>query len=170
MFVSDERGLAVSYSVAAGRLARVPCSGWPGTLSRAVYAGGMEYLLRVGALGAAPAVSRLVCVRFTQPTYRDGTMTIGLRWEAIGGAGRLFPALDADIRLAADGDDASRLTLTGSYRPPLGALGAELDRLIMHTVASATIRTLLARVAVALEDGPAGSTAPILTWSPDTAG
>ncbi len=169
MFVSDERGLAVSYRVAAERLARVPCSGWPGALSRVVYAGGVEYLLRAGPADVVPAASRLVRVRFTQPTYRDGMMTIGLRWEVTGGAGRLCPALDADIRLA-DGADAARLTLTGSYRPPLGALGAELDRLIMHTVASATIRTLLGRLAAALEDGPARSAAPVSTWSPDGGG
>jgi hypothetical protein len=166
MFVSDERALAVSYSVAAERLARVPASGWPGTLSQAVYAGGVEYLMRVGPSGAVPAASRLVRVRFTQPNYHDGMTTLGLRWEATGVAGLLFPALDADIRLDADGDTA-RVTLTASYRPPLGVLGAELDRVLMRTVAMATIRTLLNRVAEALEGGPAESAAPAATWSPD---
>ncbi len=170
MFVTDDRVLAASYSAAAERLAKVPCSGWPGTLSKVVYEGGVEYLMRAGPVGAVPVASRLVRVRFTQPTYRDGAMTVGLRWEVTGGAGRLFPALDADVRLTTDGDHASRLTLTGSYRPPLGALGAELDRLIMHTVATATIRTLLARLAVVLEGGPAESAAPAGTWSPDARG
>ncbi len=166
MFVSDERALTVSYSIAAERLARVPASGWPGTLSRAVYAGGVEYLMRVGPADAVSAASRLVRVRFTQPNCHDGTTTLGLRWEAIGATGRLFPALDADIRLDADGD-AARVTLTASYRPPLGALGAELDRLVMRTVAAATIRTLLTRLAAALEGDSAESAAPAATWSPD---
>lgn len=166
MFVTEERFLAVSYKVAAERLARVPASGWPGTLSQAVYTGGVEYLMRVGPSGAVPAASRLVRVRFTQPTYRDGTMTLGLRWEATGVTGRLFPALDADIRLDPDGD-AARMTLTASYRPPFGTLGAELDRAIMRTVATATIRTLLTRLTAALEGGCAESAVPAATWSPD---
>jgi hypothetical protein len=33
-------------------------------------------------------------------------MSAGLRWEATGVTGRLFPALDADIRIADDGGKA----------------------------------------------------------------
>ena len=166
MFVSDERDLAVSYAVAAERLARVPESGWPAPLSQVVYAGGVDYLLRAGPAGALPPASRLACVRFTRPTYAAAAMTVGLRWEAIGASGRLFPALDADIRLTRHGDDAARVNLTGSYRPPRGAPGAELDRLHMRAVAAATISTLLARLAVALEGGSADSAAPATSWSP----
>jgi len=35
----------------------------------------------------------------------------------------------------------------GIYRPPLGALGAGLDRAVLHRVADATARSLLVRVA-----------------------
>jgi dienelactone hydrolase len=49
-----------------------------------------------------------------------------MRWEATGVTGRLFPALDADITLTAEGDQATAVTLTGVYRSPLGALGAGL--------------------------------------------
>jgi hypothetical protein len=131
-----------------------------------------------------PGVSRLVRVRFTEPVYRDGAMTIGLRWEATGVTGGLFPVLDADIRLSADdgeddcageddgageddcaGDDAGVLvTLTGSYRPPLGAPGAALDWLLLRTVAVATLRTLLARVAAALEGAPAAGEQITASW------
>lgn len=47
------------------------------------------------------------------------------------------------------------VTLTGSYRHPLGRLGAELDPLLLRAVATATIRTLLARIAATLEGAPA---------------
>lgn len=77
----------------------------------------------------------------------------------------LFPALDADIRLSGDGD-GSRVTLTGSYRPPLGAFGERLDRLVLHAVATATIAALLARVAAALEGVPAPAAEPDMLWQP----
>ena len=164
MFVSEERVLTVSFRDAAERLAALPRSGWPGTLSRAVYEVGVEYLMRVGPAGAVPGTSRLVRVRFTEPSRHDGTMNVGLRWEAVGVTGRLFPALDADIRLT-DDDDGVRVTLTGSYRPPLGVLGVELDRLVLRTVATATIRALLARLAAYLEDTPViAAASPVMLW------
>jgi hypothetical protein len=165
VFVSQERVLTVSFPAAAERLAALPRSGWPGTLSRAIYEVGMEYLMRVGPAGAFPGTSRLVRVRFTEPARHDGTMTVGLRWEAVGVTGKLFPALDADIRLT-DDDDGTRVTLTGSYRPPLGSLGVELDRLVLRTVATATIRALLTRLAAYLEDAPAiSAVSPAMLWS-----
>jgi hypothetical protein len=157
MFVSQERVLPVSFAVASARLAGLPGGGWFREASQAVYQDGVAYLMRVGPAGAVPGVSRLVRVQFTEPAVRDGMATIGLRWEAAGVTGGLFPVLDADIRLTDDhqaGEDAVRVTLTGSYRPPLGALGAGLDRLVLHTVATATLHALLDRVAVVLESAP----------------
>lgn len=150
MFVSDQRMLAASFAAAAPRLARLAHGGWLRAVSEDAYAGGVEYLVRVGPLGAVPGASRLVRVRFTEPFDRNGTVSVGLRWEATGVTGGLFPALDADIRLT-DDQPAAQVTLTGSYRPPLGVFGAELDRLLLRTVATATIRTLLNEIAAALE-------------------
>ena len=64
-------------------------------------------------------------------------------WHGTG----LFPALEADLILAAKGQDQTQVTLHGYYRPPFGRLGAGLDRALMHRVASATIRALLHSVA-----------------------
>lgn len=154
MFVSDERVLPVGFAVAASRLGELARGRRLDGLSERVYNGGVEYLLRVGPAGAVPGTSRLVRVRFAVPVDRDGMMTVALRWEATGVTGGLFPALDADIRLTIDGEDQSRVTLTGSYRPPLGAVGEGLDRLLLRTVATATIRALLTRIATALEGAP----------------
>lgn len=167
MFVSDDRALPVSFAVAAPRLAELARGRLLDAVSERVYQGGVEYLVRIGPAGLVPGASRLVQVRFAEPVYRDGRMGLALRWEATGVTGGLFPALDADIWLSPDGPDRSRVTLTGSYRPPLGALGERLDQMILHTVASATIRTLLARIAAALEGGPAEGGEPDLLWQPD---
>lgn len=151
MFVSDERVLPVSFDEAASRLAGLLRGDRLLGMSETVYQGGMEHLLRVGPLGTVPGTSRLVRVRFAEPLLRPGMMTVGLRWEATGVTGGLFPALDADIRLG-DDDDGTHVALTGSYRPPLGTLGTELDRVLLRAVATATIKTLLTRIVAVLEN------------------
>ena len=170
MFASQERVLPVSFAAASARLAGLPGT-WFREASQAAHDAGAAYL-RVGPAGAVPGISRLVRVRFTEPLRRDGTMAIGLRWEAAGITGGLFPALDADIRLTEDdhaAGDAVRVTLTGSYRPPLGALGAGLDRLVLHNVANATLSSLLDRVAGVLEGTPArAGPGPEAAGTPDT--
>lgn len=166
MFASESRVVPVSFAVAASRLEELARGRLLHGVSEHVYRGGVEYLLRVGPAGAVPGVSRLVRVRFAEPSHHDGAMGLALRWEAIGAAGGLFPALDADIRLASDDEGRSTVTLTGSYRPPLGALGARLDRLVLHTVATATISTLLTRIAAALEGAPGPAGEPDTPWQP----
>jgi len=116
MFVSDERPLTVSFEAASSRLDLLVRRVWLRALSETVHDGGTEYLLRVGPLGTVPGVSRLVRIRFTEPIRHDRTMSVGLRWEATGVTGGLFPALDADIRVSDDGGQAARVTLTGSCR------------------------------------------------------
>jgi hypothetical protein len=157
MFVSDERGLALNFDDASSRLTRLVNGGGLRGVSETAYQGGAERLMRVGPVGDAPGLFRLVRVRTVEPVYRDGMMTVGLRWEAEGVTGGLFPVLDADIQLSADDGDRVRVALTGSYRPPFGALGAGLDRLLLSTVATATIRALLVRIAAALEGDPASA-------------
>ena len=75
-----------------------------------------------------------------------------LRREAAGPCGRLFPALDAGITLTAAGEQATVLELAGAYRPPPGAAGDGLGRVILHRVASETARTFMNRVAGAIAD------------------
>jgi hypothetical protein len=84
---------------------------------------------------------------------------MALRWEAIRPGGGLFPALDADLTLAPAGADATSLGLAGAYRPPMGALGTALDRVILHRVAAATVQGFLGRVGAALTH-PASVTGP----------
>lgn len=151
MFASCQQVIDVPMSAAQVRLARLLGGGWLSQASDDAYRYGAsaDDLVRVGPLGATPGTSRLVRVQFTDPAYRDGEMRIGLRWEAVGVAGALFPALDADISLGADGE-RTRVGLTGTYRPPLGALGAGLDRLVLRKVAAATIAAFLTRLCGAL--------------------
>lgn len=172
MFVRSERSVAVDFGLASSRLAGLAGGTGLTEASRALYQGSVEYLLRVGPAAKMPGMSRLVRVRFTEPVCREGSMSVGLRWEATGLTGRLFPALDADISLSDAGAAGTQVTLVGSYRPPFGAAGAELDRLVMRAVANATLRQLLTQVTLALEgvmtDQAAGPVAWQLEVSPET--
>jgi hypothetical protein len=143
MFVADETAVAVSFAVARERLARLTRSYVLVSTSEDAYGDEMTHLIRVGTGG----LSKLVRVQVRELARTDASAGFAIRWEAAGSGGGLFPVLDADIRLAPAGADTALLTMTGSYRPPLGALGDALDRTVLHRVATATIRGFLARLA-----------------------
>jgi hypothetical protein len=107
---------------------------------------------RVGPRGDVPLMSKLVQVYARDVLIHDRSAVLTLRWEATGYGGGLFPALDADITLTPAGDGASLLTLDGAYRPPLAALGAALDNVILHRVATSTVRSLLSQLAESIGD------------------
>lgn len=151
--------LEVSFDAALARLVGLIRSGDLLTASQDAYGDKVAGLARVGPLGPVPGVSRLVEARFSEPVTHGDSGTVALRWEAIGPSGRLFPALDADLTLTPAGEGATTLRLDGAYRSPLGALGTGLDRVILHRVATATIRGFLNRVGAAITR-PAPMTGP----------
>jgi hypothetical protein len=150
MFIARERLVHARYGVAQARLARIAGADVLTGVSRAAYEDGLTHVVRVGPLGDKAGLSKLVAVRVLDPSYREDTMTIALRWEATGATGDLFPVLDADMSLSPAGEAVTRLALSGSYRPPLGRIGAALDKAILSRVATATIDALLRSVAEAV--------------------
>lgn len=118
----------------------------------AVAAGG-RVLARAGFAG----LGKIVEVRTTLPWLRDGVTVVPLRWSATGPLGDLFPTLDANLEISASDAGQSRVALIGSYRPPLGPVGAVLDRAVLHTAGTVTIRRWLrgARAAVITADDAA---------------
>jgi len=150
MFAVADVLVDLSFPAAQARLADLARGGMLTRLSEGAYGDGLTGLVRVGPLGAAPGLSKLVEVQLLDPVSRGDSAVLALRWEATGPGGGLFPVLDADMALTPAGAHSTRLSLAGSYRPPFGAVGAALDRAILHKVADATIRSLLTRVADAL--------------------
>jgi hypothetical protein len=154
MFVTQALTIELGYRAAQARFTNLLRGNWLAGASQAAYDDGLTGLLRVGP--ATPVAAKLVQVRFLDPVYRGDVMTVGLRWEATGPAGSLFPVLDADIAISPQGDGTpapqqpARLALTGAYRPPLGRLGARLDQAVLHRIATATIHQLLGSVAETL--------------------
>ena len=150
MFVADEIILDVGFPAAQARLVNLARRGRLSGASRAAYADELSAVMRVGPFGDTAGASKLVRVRFLEPVCRGDVMTLALRWEATGVTGGLFPVLDADITLTPAGHQATRLALAGSYRAPMGGLGAGLDKAILNHVSMATIRALLRNVADSL--------------------
>ncbi len=107
---------------------------------------GHEMLLRAGVVG----LSKQVLVQVLPPYLDVETMVVPLRWVATGPTGALFPQLDANLELTPATESESTLQLVGSYRPPLGEVGAGLDRVVLHRVAQSTCRSLLREVRSAL--------------------
>lgn len=150
MFTVSEHTLDVASPAARARLANLIGGGTLNRASHSAYQHGLAALIRVGPLGDVPLASKLVAVRFLEPVERDGVTTTGLRWEATGPAASFFPVLDANITLTPDGPDHTRLTIAAAYRPPLGPLGAALDRTLLHHLATATLHNLATSIVTAL--------------------
>ena len=142
--------LDLSFDATVARLTEMARGGLLTRVSQGAYGDGVAGLARVGPLG----VSKLAGVHFLDVAVRGESAVLPLRWQATGPGGRLFPALDADLALTPTAEHATRLSLAGAYRPPLGTVGTGLDRAIFHSVAQATIRSLLTRVADALTRPP----------------
>ncbi len=169
MFIGTEVRLEVGFSAAQARLANLAHGGLLHRASESAYTWGAEAALS-GSLGP-PGMSKLVKVQFRNLVTHEDSAVWALRWEADGTAGALFPVLDADITLTRAGEEATVLAVSGTYRPPLGSLGAELDRAIMHLVAEATIRAftrqlgaVIVNPAVFLEAAHAGMLPETSPW------
>jgi hypothetical protein len=166
MFIGAEIRMEVGFSAAQARLANLAHDGLLRRASENAHRWGAGHV-QVGPRG----VSKLVHVQIRHLVTHEDSAVWALRWEANGTTGGLFPVLDADITLTRAGEQATVLAVCGAYRPPLGSLGAELDRAIMHLVAEATIRAFARQIGAVIEDpaasleaAPAGMLPGTMTW------
>ena len=132
--------------------ADLPALGWR------AYRDGQQLLGRLGSSTASPLLAKRVFLQVGPPREYADTVIVPLTWSA-SGASALFPRMDGDLELAPLGSDRTQLSFYGGYEPPLAGIGRRLDRLVLHRVAEATVRTLLHRLAGALSDAPE----PVLT-------
>jgi len=156
VFIGTEVRLEVGFNAAQVRLANLARAGLPRRASDNAYRELETGLTRVGPLRVGPGISKLIGVRFSDMAVHEDFAIGSMRWETTGPGGALFPALDADIKLTSAGKDVTVLAISGTYRPPLGSMGAGLDRMIIHKIAPATIRAFTCQIAAAIEH-PAAS-------------
>lgn len=121
---------------------------------RAVHAG-MDLVLEVGPAHLHRQLARTVHARTLDTRQVGRTWVIPIRWEATGVTAGLYPTLDANLGITPSDEQTSVLSIIGSYTPPLGALGAGLDRAAMSRVAQGTVETFLRELAAAATATPA---------------
>ena len=109
-----------------------------------------EHLRIAVAPGRWPArLAKQVDLRLTPPRQVSDSTVVSFSWRATGGTS-LFPDFDADLCIAPVGITVTQLQLQGRYHPPIGLLGRQADRLVLHRVAESTVRTLLTSIATAI--------------------
>jgi hypothetical protein len=168
MFIGAEIRLGLGFSAAQAGLASLTRGALLRRASDDAYRSLGSGLARVGPLGAAPGMSKLVVIRFSEMAVHEDFAIVAMRWQATGPGGALFPALDADITLTKARDDTAILAVWGVYRPPFGRPGAGLDQAVLRRVAQATIRAFTRRVGAAITDPAAASGAADTGLVPDS--
>jgi hypothetical protein len=146
MFIGDEVHAEASAAAAATRLAGLARGSSLTLASHAAWDAGVA---RTGQVGNGAALPRLVRVQSQGPAQRGAISVLILRWQAAAGNGRPFPALDADITLIPDGEQATVVGLTGVYRTPAGI---PPDQPAIYRIAALTVRTLLSLIADSISD------------------
>jgi len=162
MFVAEESVLPMPYEQARERLLDYVRVDGLQSSSEDAFEQGRELLVRAGV----GAVSKQVLVQLLQPYEHEDVTVVPLRWVATGATGTMFPQLDGNLELAAADEARSVLKLAGAYRAPLAAIGATLDRVLLHRVAEASVSRFLEDVVTDLQQSGSPHEAGSLEMSP----
>lgn len=144
MFIRYFLDLALPFEEVERRLLASPGEWVPG-LARDAEGRGQRLLAEVGFRAGERRVEKEVVIELGAPYRIPSKTLLPITWKATGPEG-LFPALEADIEIAALGPNRTQLSMSARYRPPMGALGRALNRALLHRVAEATIKDFLDRV------------------------
>jgi hypothetical protein len=126
-----------------------PPADWLSTVAGEAQRRGDQLLTEVGVGPLGPRLGRRVIVQLGQPVRFPSMTSLPLVWEPVGLEG-LLPRMDANLELGGLGQDRTQLAISARYRPPLGAVGRTVDRVLLHRVAEATIKDFLDRVGAAI--------------------
>lgn len=141
MMVSDFMSVPLPMDLVQRRISG---SDGLGLLADAAYRRGEEM-----AVGPSQAVA--VPVEFTMgvPVVGSNSIAFPISWRAAGST-LLFPHMDAELVLSPLGE-STHVEFRGVYTPPMGPVGALLDRVAMHRLAEATVRNFLERLVDLIE-------------------
>jgi hypothetical protein len=133
--------------------------GWLADDAIAAYAEGERLGLTVRSTVGPVKFSKRVWAELTDPAPRADRVIQRLRWRAAGATG-LFPTMEADLEFSPMGEWRTSISFMGRYDPPLGAFGREIDRMLLHRLAEASVRFLLTRIAQRVEEAAQERRAP----------
>ena len=125
------------------------------------YHDGEALLVTLGPSLKHPRLGKKVWVDFGKPYSRGDGLVLPVAWWARGPS-YLFPCLDGDLEVTPLGDFTTQITLMGRYEPPLGAPGTGLDRVLLHRVAEASVRSFLSRLSDRLQQHDSVATTGML--------
>jgi hypothetical protein len=124
-------------------------AGWLSAMAGEAQARGDGLLGEVGVGPLGVKLRRQVRVRLGEPVRFPSMTLLPLTWEPVG-LEDLLPRLEADLELGSLGGDRTQLAISARYRPPLGAVGRAVDRVLLHRVAEATLKDFLDRLGQAI--------------------
>jgi hypothetical protein len=116
------------------------------TVAAALAAGPRKWLPRfdgpihavVGRQVAGPTHRKKVVVEIDQPLTAGDYAVVTITWEAKF-IKRLGPVMTGTVELAPAEARITRLTVCGTYEPPLMSPGKQLDNSLLHGVATTTV-------------------------------
>ena len=155
MFVYYYVHLETPFEDAAARLDHV--LGSFGEFAGDAYREGESIRAKAGPRGASSAVAKTVEIEVHRRVRINSSIAVPMTWTATG-TPSLFPKLEGDLILAGVGPHITQVALRGTYTPPLGGVGRALDRMLLHHVAEATVKSFVDRVARGLGEAHAIAT------------
>jgi hypothetical protein len=150
MFIRYYIEVPLPVAVVEQRLVDSP-AGWLSAVAGEAQRRGDGLLGEVGVGPLGARLRRLVSIQLGEPVRFPSMTSLPLTWEPVGLEG-LLPRLDANLELGALGPERTQLAISARYRPPLGAVGQAVDRVLLHRVAEATVKDFLDRVGQAITD------------------
>ncbi len=141
---------STTISHPAGRVAEalaIPTRPWAVSLDGDARA----HLARVGVTIGRLEVYKHVRLEVgaSRATLRSESVMLPVSWVAVGGP-PIFPRMEGTLHVEPAGPGAAQLLLNARYDPPLGKLGALIDRALMHRVAQNTMTDFVERLSRAL--------------------
>jgi hypothetical protein len=109
-----------------------------------------EAIASVGPKLAGVPIRKRVKVDIGEPVKAGSWLEIPVSWEPTS-AGRFFPDMRGKVELAPVDPQQTRLSVSCTYEPPLGEVGAGLDETVMYRVAEGTMKELAESIAARLE-------------------
>ena len=122
---------------------------WLAALAGTAQQRGDGLLAQVGVGPLSQRLARRVAVTLGSPVRFPSMTSLPLSWEPVGSQG-LLPRLEADLEVGPLGEGRTQLAISARYRPPLGAVGRAVDRVLLHRVAEATVKDFLDRLGAAI--------------------
>jgi len=149
VFVEAQSPLSLPFNAVHVALDAALADGGLTEESRRAAEEGASFLMRVGP-GGSRGFAKQVLVEVLPFDYVGRKVVVPLRWQPTGPAGRLFPSLEANLTISEVDASGSLVSIVASYEPPLDAVGAGLDRMLLSRAAGATLTALLREIVTKL--------------------